>query len=472
MMLRIFFLAALCALAAWPQTAAHPDVTGALGLLETWVARQVAERELPGVAIGIVHGDALIWSKGFGYADMERKTPITPKTQFRMASHTKVFTATALLQLRDAGKLQLDDPVSKYLPWFAVQGLPAEGPAVTIRHLITHSSGLPREAPGTLWTETSFPALEEVMRELPRQDTVFPPETRWKYSNLAFTLAGLIVEKVSGEPYAGYVQKHILAPLGMSDSRITGSTPEPALATPYRRREPGKDRETAPFTDCRAIAPAAALTSTVEDMARFVAFQWKGGRVLKMPTLREMQRPHWVHPDWKSGWGLGFALRRDDDRLLAGHGGSVPGYRTQTWFSPAEQIGVVVLTNADDGNPAQFADQAIKLVFPVIRRTAAKPEPPGVPDPAWNRYTGTYQSPSSEFVIQISGSRLVMFDPSAPDVEPSVMRLVPVRPHVFRMESDRFTYGAIGELIQFELDANGRVTRARTPGGYAVRANQ
>src|SRR6185369_15827095 len=135
----------------------------AIQVFDAWVARTVSDREQPGVSIGIVHDQDLIWAKGYGFADLAKKQPATPATAYRIASISKLFTATAILQLRDAGKLQLDDPVAKWLPWFKIKNAHPEGPVITIRHLLTHTSGLPREAAGVNWSDLTMPKREEMI---------------------------------------------------------------------------------------------------------------------------------------------------------------------------------------------------------------------------------------------------------------------------------------------------------------------
>ena len=183
----------------------NPGVASAIQVFDAWVARTAADREQPAVSIGLVYDQNLIWAKGYGFADLEKKTRATPATAYRIASLSKLFTATAILQLRDAGKLQLDDPVSKWLPEFAPGRVETGSPVITVRHLLTHTSGLPREVEGTYWNDMKFPSREEMERVLNRMGVVGPPETEWKYSNVALSLAGYVVEKASGQPYAEYV---------------------------------------------------------------------------------------------------------------------------------------------------------------------------------------------------------------------------------------------------------------------------
>src|SRR5580658_522836 len=152
----------------------QPDVLGQERLFESWIHGQLTSRHLPGIAIGVVYDQELIWAKGFGFANVESRAPMTPSTKFRMASHSKLFTSTAIMQLRDAGKLRLDDPVSKYLPWFKIKPAEGDDPEITIEELVTHSSGLPREA-GPHWTTHDFPTAAQVREYVTGHPAVYSP---------------------------------------------------------------------------------------------------------------------------------------------------------------------------------------------------------------------------------------------------------------------------------------------------------
>src|SRR6185369_1776035 len=143
--------------------AGDPDVLGAERLFSAWIEGQIAYRGLPGVAVGVVSDQQLVWSKGFGYADIKAKLPMTPATKFRMASHSKLFTAIAIMQLREEGKLGLDDPVAKYLPWFKAKPAGDDDGPITVEQLLSHSSGMQREA-GDHWTSLVFPTSDELRR--------------------------------------------------------------------------------------------------------------------------------------------------------------------------------------------------------------------------------------------------------------------------------------------------------------------
>ena len=196
--------------------AGSPEVAAALEVFDTWADWTVRQREQPGVSIGIVYDQELIWAKGYGFANLAKKIPATPATAYRIASISKTFTAHALLQLRDAGKLQLDDPITKWIPELKLSKVDPQSPAITIRHLLTHTAGIPREVDGTYWNDMNFPSREAMLPVLARMGVVWEPDKEWKYSNVALSLAGYIVEAASGEPYAEYVARHILAPLGMT----------------------------------------------------------------------------------------------------------------------------------------------------------------------------------------------------------------------------------------------------------------
>lgn len=448
------------------------EVASNIKLLESWIKAQMDYRDLPGLSIGIVYDQELIYARGFGYRDLEKKKPATPQTIYRIASITKTFTATCLMQLRDAGKLRLEDPIEKYLDWFKIKNRFPDAPKITIRHLITHTSGLPREAAFPYWTDHKFPTREEIINALPNQETIYAAETKFKYSNLALALAGEIVSAVSGIPYDQYVRENILRPLGMQSTTVYLTEEHKSrLATPYSRRLPDGSRKIMPFTDSRGIAPAANMSSNVEDLARYISLQFRdekrdAAQILKGSTLREMHRVHWLQPNWRSGWGLGFAVWRQDSKTVVGHGGWVAGNRTRIAFIPKEKIGVIVLTNADDGTPGFFAQKVLKLLSPIIEKAVTPEAPVAEPDPAWNKYVGLYTDPSwFDTEVMILNNKLVMNGYSYPPEEDPVGEIVELTPegeNTFRMTGENGN----GELVVFELDDNDIVVRVKVGENY------
>ena len=360
--------------------ASNPDVLGAQRIFETWMRAQIAYRELPGVAIGVVYNQELVWAMGFGLADIDKRLPMTPATKFRMASHSKLFTSTAIMQLRDHGKVRLDDPVTKYLPWFQVKSAQADDPPITIEELLTHSSGLSREA-GSHWSDYKFPDASEVRAYIGQTQAIYSPQVRWKYSNLALTIAGLVVEAVSGEAYATYVQRHIFDPLGMGDSSVDRQVA--GLAVGYGRRMPDHSRARMPFVDAKAMGAATGITSTVQDMAKFVSLQFRSGpvsgaQILSTGGLREMHRVRMLENDWTHGNAIGFSVTRVKDKVYIGHGGGYPGYTTHTLIQLDDKVGVIALTNGADSIPAEIAQHLMQIVGAAVTKAAGQSREPTV----------------------------------------------------------------------------------------------
>ena len=442
----------------------------AFDVLSAWIDGQMAVRAWPGLSIAIVHDQAVVWARGFGWADLERRVAATPATRYRVASITKTFTATALLQLRDAGKLRLDDEVRAHLPWFTPATAFADAPPITIRHLLTHTTGLPREAPFPYWTDGVFPTLAQIRGAVASQSSILPTETRWKYSNLALVVAGEVVAAVSGATWGEYLRHHVLEPLGMRATLVdTPAADDARLARPYGRRLSDGARMAAHDSDVAGISAAAGLTTTVEDLSRFVMLQLRtdasGGDVLRGSTLREMQRVHWLEPEWQAGWGLGFHIMRVGRRTLVGHSGVLRGYRSEYRFSPAEGIGVIVFINGDDGEPRLVIEKAFDWVAPAIAHPQA---PAPAPDPAWQRYVGRYRGPMRDTEIVTDGGRLLMIYPELPDPTLAPAVLVAVGEHRFRIEAND-GFGNYGESAVFEVDGADRVIRLRIGPNYSER---
>src|SRR5258707_6715057 len=239
--------------------AADPEVLGSERLFSAWVEGQIAYRGLPGIAVGVVSNQDLVWAKGFGFADVKAKIPMTPATKFRVASNSKLFTAIAIMQLREDGKLRLDDPVVNYLPWFKPQPAGDDDGPITIEQLLSHSSGLQREA-GDHWVSYRFPNTDELQRLFADRQAAFAPSVRWKYSNLAYAVAGSIVETVSKETWADYVERNIFKPLGMNASSVDKNVA--GLAVPYGRRMADGAREILPFLDSHGMGAGSGRTCT------------------------------------------------------------------------------------------------------------------------------------------------------------------------------------------------------------------
>lgn len=444
-----------------------------IDLFSAWVEAQMAIRGQPGISVGLIYDQELIWSQGYGYANVEQKTPAASDTLYRIASITKLFTSTAIMQLRDEGLLQLDDPVHKHLPWFSIQNPHEDTPVVTIRHLLIHAAGLPREAAFPYWSTNNFPAISAVQAALPSQSLSIPTASDWKYSNLGLTLAGEIVAAISQTPYPRYIEENILRPLGMDNTYVeTVPADHQLLATGYGRRLPDGSRALSPHTDCGAITPAANMASNIEDLAKFAMLQFRGGarddaQILSGPSLREMHRVQWLNDDWSAGRGIGYYVWRVGNRTWVGHGGALQGYRTELQVAPADKVGVIVLTNADDGLPLFYVQKAFEWLVPALINAKAASAPPSEASPDWARYTGRYRSAWGDSQVLVYKDDLVIITPSAPDPLATMTKLVPVAEHTFRMETKE-RFGANGELAVFEVDETGKVVRLNTGNSYTT----
>jgi len=447
----------------------QPEIADAVTVLDMWIEQHIAHRGVPGLSIAVVYDQEIVWAKGYGFSDLDKKIPATPSTIYRIGSITKLFTSTAILQLRDQGRLRLDDPVSLHLPWFTVHNPFPDGPEITIRQLLTHTAGLSREADFPYWTDHIFPTREELAESVPDQDVINPPETTYHYSNLGMSLLGEIVTEVSGRPWADYVQEKILDPLGMLSSR---TAPDEELlkrsATAYMLESPDGTRKTMEYYEAGAIAPAGGIVSTTEDLGRFASLQFRGGpaggdQILKGSTLREMQRVHWVYPSFSGGRGLGFAVTRRDGKTFVGHGGSIGGHVSNLLMVPDEKIAVIVAINADNGSPATCARQAYEVIAPALLKATRKPDSPNrVADPSWQRYVGLYADPWGwEYEVLILGGDLVIYAYDYPpweDASTGFSHLTPVEGSTFRRPNK--------ELLTFELDENGDVIRIKRNNNY------
>ena len=212
-------------------------------ILDAWLPWKIQYDRIPGLAVGIVHNGKLVYQKGFGYADVESKISVTPKTCFRIASVSKTFTAVSIMQLVEQGKINLDDRVQKYLPWFKAQTKDSDSSNITIRQVLSHTAGLFRD--GTPhWENDKFPDLAGLKKSISNKSIVFENLTRFKYSNFGFALLGEVIKKASGFDYGEYVNKNIIGKLEMERTAPDyNKENEDWLAKGYSRPMPNKERE-------------------------------------------------------------------------------------------------------------------------------------------------------------------------------------------------------------------------------------
>ncbi len=438
------------------------EVKAALVLVEAQLAAFRHDEGIPALSAAVVYDQDILWAKGFGFTDLDGKVPTTPQTVYRVHSISKLFTATMLMQLRDRGKLQLDDPVANYLPGFAPKSRFGDLPPITLRQLASHTSGLQRLPPlpvRDLSMETILSGLKDV-------EQTFPLLTEWKYSNLGYMLLGYALSRIAGQPYDEYVQENILKPLGMNHSGFV-VTPEMEryVCTADLPHKGEKLRKVALDSRASFGAPAFGLYSSVEDIARFISLHFRdqqepagGTQVLRGSSLREMRAPQWLMPDPTEAGveaiGIGFGIRRVGGHVAIGHGG---GYRTFVLLVPATKLGIAIFTNGPRGRLAEAASvKALEFMIPVIERAVARQKPPAPTSPpaAWQEYIGLYEAGTGRHEIRLVGDRLVLLDAdrALADIE-----LVPEGEHRFRLKAGFFK----GELVVFEMDPAGKVVRMR-----------
>lgn len=442
----------------------HPEVLGAIAAIDAWLEGARTYERIPGISAGIVYDQTLIWDSGYGYSNLETERPADADTLYSICSISKLFTSIGVMQLRDAGKLELRDPVGKHLDWFDVAQAYDDSAPITIESLLTHSSGLPRESDFPYWNgpDFPFPTRQQVIERLGTQETLYPSQRYFQYSNLALTLAGEIIQELSREDYAQYIETNILEPLGLENTRTF--YPEELrgeqLAIGYTGFHRDGARKPVPPFFTRGITAAAGFTSSVNDLARFASWQLRllaegGTEVLDANTLREMHRVHWVDPDWETTWGIGFAVRRVDDMTVVGHGGGCPGYITNFALYPKGKIATIVLTNAGDGPAGALSENVLKTVAAAI---AGSETPPEGDMPDLSMYEGNFEAPpwGGETAIRQWGDQLVAIEIPSDDLGESMVKLRHEEGDTFvRLTDD----GEPREPWVFEMSAEGTATR-------------
>ena len=386
--------------------------------LERSLRTRQAER-LPSLAAAVVREGELIWSAAVGLADYDAGTGATPEMQYRVGSITKTFTAVAVMQLRDAGKLDLDDRLEQHLPGIAI-GSP------TIRRLLAHLSGLQRE-PGDMFATGSSPTIDAVLAAMGEYEQVLPEARAHHYSNLGYALLGEVVARVSGVPYTEYVDTRILAPLDLA--RTTWYEQEP-LALGYLVDEFAGTARREPHSDMRGVAAMGQLWSTVDDLCRWAIVLAEGREgVLDPSSADELWAPQvMMNPDdWTVGWGIGLELLNQNGRIFGGHSGAMAGFLAGLFLNRESRVGAAVLTNS--GTRAPTREIAVELAGITLEKWPAEIEPwmpETAPPPEVAAILGHWWSEGNEFVFAWKGGKLVARIPGAPPrVKPSVFEPLP-----------------------------------------------
>ena len=368
------------------------------GALDRLLQERQADR-LPSVAAAVVHKGEQVWANAVGTADYDEDRDATPDTQYRIGSITKTFTATAIMQLRDAGQLDLDDRLEQHVDGIA-NGTP------TIRRLLSHLSGLQREA-GEMFVTGESPTDDELIASMSEIEFVLGPAQAHHYSNLAFALLGQVVARKGGLPYTQYVDERIIRPLGLTRTTWTPHAPK---AQGYLVDEYARTVWTEPETDLGGAAAAGQLWSTVEDLGRWATFLARGtDGVLAPATNEEMWFPQQMrYPDaWDEGWGLGLMLFNQGGTIYGGHGGAMAGHLGGVFIDRKTQTGAAALTNS--GTRGDMELFAISLAAKA-RELWPEPVVPWGPEPQppadVRAILGRWWSEGNEFVFWWEGGTL------------------------------------------------------------------
>ncbi len=359
--------------------------SGVTSAVEQMIETEMKNQSLPAVSIALVDDQQVVWAHGMGLADSARKVAATAATVYRVGSVSKLFTDMAIMQLMEKGEIDLDAPITRYLPDFHPKN-PFPG-QITLRELMSHRSGLVREPPLGHYFDATDPTLKATVRSLNATTLVYPPGKHTKYSNAAIAVVGYLLQEHYGQPFPGYVRDAVLRPLGMTNSSfVPTSQVSEALARASIRTYDGRVLDAPTFQ--LGMMPAGCMYSSVLDLAEFLKMMFadgagKKGRVLKPETLLEMWRPQFPEATSGDNFGIGFRLSEINGHQLVGHGGAIYGFATELEALPQDKLGVVVVTTSDSANASttKLAHEALRLMMaakdgtslPVVKPTTPVP---------------------------------------------------------------------------------------------------
>jgi CubicO group peptidase (beta-lactamase class C family)/D-alanyl-D-alanine dipeptidase len=355
-----------------------PRYAAAVRILERFIAHEMADKRLPALSVTLVSDQTVIWARGFGVANPGDSTPATARTVYRVGSVSKLFTDIAAMQLVEKKALDLDAPVTRYLPTFTPQGQGAG--SITLRQLMSHRAGLVREPPTGHYFDSTTPPLDQTVRSLNDTRLVYRPTSKTKYSNAGVAAAGLVVQTVGGQRFQDYLARSVLRPMGLEESAFA---PENVVAS--RRAVGGMwtldGRTFAAPTFELGMVPAGSMYSTVTDLARFMSVLFARGtgvhgRVIAEQSLAEMWRPQFAASGTRTGFGLGFDVASLDGKRVVRHNGAIYGFATELAALPDDKLGVAVAISKDGANAvaSHIATIALRLML-ATAGGARLPEP-------------------------------------------------------------------------------------------------
>ncbi len=422
-------------------------------IIDAWLPLKIQYDRIPGLSVGIVYQGKLVYQKGFGYADVEAKIPATPKTGYRIASISKTFTAVALMQLAERGKINLDDRIEKYIPWFKAKSKNFDSHNITIRQVLSHTAGVFRDGNTPQWATDNFPDIGEIKKAISSKTVVFENLTRFKYSNFGFALLGEVIQKASGMPYGKYVSTHIIKKLGMERTApdLTVQN-EKWLAKGYPRPIPNTPREVFRHAVTNAYASATGFLSNVPDLAKYLSALSLKRKLVKelvgREAKKEMMRKYWATDDALKGesYGLGFAVYEIEKRKIIGHGGGFAGFITMIALDVENDIGVITLSNTNHGSTGQINRGIFETIYQFMDEQEKYAAGKKLKDE--KKYEGVYRSKWSDTIIAGVEARLIAIEAEANSPVKNGTLLRPAGKNSFVMES-KFHFDSTGERATF-----------------------
>ena len=421
-----------------------------------------------GLAAAIVDHGEIVWFKGSGFSDLESRRHPDQLTTSRVASITKTFTATAIMKLRDAGMLELEDPLVLHIPQFsAARALAGTVEGVTIKRLLTHHSGLSTEPPLPTWAKPEFPEMGRIIDAISEAEIVIPQDSQWKYSNFGFGLLGEVVHRLTGKDYIDYVDSEIIRPLNLAYTTFNVDEVGPQrMATGYLPGiELGSNLRKAPYAHMEGLTSAGQLHSNVHDLARWIGFHTGAyeSPVLRRESLDEMHRPVYISPDWSWGQALGWRAHRRGELVYLEHGGGIHGYSSQVVFNKPAKMGAITLANV--WPPTPRGSIAVELLDAAIDALSmdggGRPaESPGTaPALEVSRFLGTYFAEPYMAVELAQRGNILSLEPGSPDTNRLHAPCTLAAKHTdagieFRVVDGR---GA-GETLEFQFGPHDSVT--------------
>jgi CubicO group peptidase (beta-lactamase class C family) len=381
----------------------------ALDYIPQWLEHQIRETEQPGCVIAIVHQGRVVLERAFGYADIVEHIPLTPRHRFRVASHSKSFTAAGIMKLREAGELGLDDRVGQYVD--ALHPAVAEA---TIAQLLSHSAGIVRDGNDSGQWQDRRPFLDaaELRADLAAAP-VIDPNSRFKYSNHGYGLAGLVIEAVTGTPYRSWIKQTIIDAAELDETEpdmpVADSVP---VARGHSAKLPLGRRLVIPGDNpTNALAPATGFVSTARDLARWFAQLDPAANksLLSVASRREMTRRQWRYPhsSVERYYGLGTISGKTADWECFGHNGAFQGFASRTVALPDPALAVSLVTNAVDGLADRWLDGAIHILASFAKH--------GAPTNQVRDWTGRWWTRWVAVDLVPMGGKVMVATPSLPN---------------------------------------------------------